>query len=114
MTTATAAPTAMESASESPHFFAIPVSKLVVMSFVTFGPYDLYWMYANWRLERYLVSLASMLALIPVQRAANALNARERPSVPPNDRFSALNWMGIVVGGLLVALAIWGTFLLPA
>lgn len=33
-------------------FFAVSVPKLAVMSLFTFGAYEVYWHYRNWRLER--------------------------------------------------------------
>jgi hypothetical protein len=46
----------------------------------------------------------------PGQRAANAVNAAERPLAATNARFTALDWLVVVLGGLCVALAVLGTF----
>jgi len=53
---------------------------------------------------------AGSLPLVPVQRAANAVNAAERPLAATNARFTALDWLVVVLGGLCVALAVLGTF----
>jgi hypothetical protein len=37
----------------SPLFFPVSILKLVVMSTVTFGFYELYWFYQNWKLVRH-------------------------------------------------------------
>ena len=36
----------------SPPFFPVSITKLVVMSVCTFGFYEVYWFYRNWRLAR--------------------------------------------------------------
>ena len=58
----------------------------------------------------WLVCLAGSIALVPVQRAANAVNAAERPRAATNARFTALNWVVVAFGGLCLALAVVGTF----
>ena len=35
-----------------PPFFAVPLWKLALMSFFTFGIYELYWFYRNWQRVR--------------------------------------------------------------
>jgi hypothetical protein len=55
-----------------------------------------------------MVSLFAVVALIPVQRHANLINAKASPGLAENRRFSALNWVGIVLGGLLLLAAIVG------
>jgi hypothetical protein len=57
----------------------------------------------------WMLCLASFAPLAVAQRTALAVNARERPDAPRNDRLTALNWLGIVVGGGLVTLAVLGT-----
>jgi hypothetical protein len=53
---------------------------------------------------------AGSLPLVPVQRAANAVNAAERSLAATNTRFTARDWLVVVLGGLCVALAVLGTF----
>ena len=36
-------------ADERPAFFAVSLSKLAIMSLVTFGIYEIYWFYQNWK-----------------------------------------------------------------
>jgi len=38
------------------------------------------------------------------------VNAAERPLAATNARFTALDWLVVVLGGLCVALAVLGTF----
>ena len=59
----------------------------------------------------------SMLAVIPVvvaQASINALNEAVAPDAPRNGTYSGLNVAGIVLGGLLLLLALLGTFFVPA
>jgi hypothetical protein len=51
------------------------------------------------------------LFLVPVQMHVNRLNAASSPSHDRNARFSLWNWLAIIFGGLLVMLAVAGTFL---
>ena len=66
-----------------------------------------------WRLPDpyWLVSYLSFVPLLPVQSAVNRLNSVAAPDAPRNDSYSGANVVMIVVGGLLLALAIFGTFL---
>jgi len=41
-----------EAAPQLPPFFAVPVWKLALMSFFTFGLYEFYWFYRNWQRVR--------------------------------------------------------------
>lgn len=61
----------------------------------------------------WLVSFAAVFVLLPVQIAANHINANVAPAHDRNTRFSAGNIATIVFGGLLVLLSIVGTFLPP-
>jgi hypothetical protein len=58
-----------------------------------------------------MVFLLAVVWLIPVQSYVNDVNAAVTPGHDRNARFSVWNWIGIVVGGLVVALAILGSFL---
>lgn len=154
------------------HFFATSIAKLIVLSLVTFGFYELYWFYKNWKSikEReqldispfwraffaplfcyslfteinraavhheakeipgpgilallwfllnvasrlpdpyWLVSFLSFLCLLPAQNSVNQINRIVAPKHNENRRFSPLNVIGVIIGGLLLALAILGTF----
>lgn len=59
----------------------------------------------------FLLAFASVLFLLPAQKAANALNVQADPDHDPNDTFTMWNKIFIVVGGLAVVLAIVGSFL---
>lgn len=61
----------------------------------------------------WLISLPAFVFFIPVQRAANQVNARVLPSHDPNESFTGANWAWILVGGSLLLLAVVGTFLAP-
>ena len=155
-----------------PPFFAVPVWKLALMSFFTFGIYEFYWFYRNWqrirvreqvnispfcraffgvifcyscfeRIKTYglargmtsgppillftalwiLATLArrlpaplwpifmvSVVFLLPVQAYANRINAQEMPTHDRNARLTGWNWGGIVIGGCVFALALFGLF----
>jgi hypothetical protein len=66
----------------------------------------------------FLISLVLLFAaasvLVPVQHAVNTINRVEVPDHDPNDRFTAANWLWIVVGGLFVALATLGSLVTAA
>ena len=166
-------PPPIPSEAAQPMFFPVSLLKLVVMSTVTFGIYELYWFYRNWKLIKqrtsrdimpfwraffafffcysffkevkdsaasrsvvvgfspgllavawigvtlcwrlpdpyWLVDTLAVLALLPVQKVVNEVNASFAPNHAPNVRFSGWNIAGIVFGGLLLVLAIIGTFL---
>lgn len=61
----------------------------------------------------WLIWIPNFVFFIPVQKAANQLNAQVVPSHDRNDSITAANWAWIVVGGLLFLLALVGTFLDP-
>ena len=66
---------------------------------------------AAWRLPDpyWLVSLLSFVPLLFVQRSVSALNAAVAPEADRNDRYSGLNVVAIVVGGIVLVAAIWAT-----
>ena len=66
-----------------------------------------------WRLPDpiWLVSLASFLPLIPVVRTVARINASAPAAEGTNSTYSALNIITIVVGGILLLLAIAGSFI---
>ena len=156
-----------------PLLFPVSSLKLVIMSTVTFGIYEIYWFYKNWKLIKQrkasdimpfwraffgilfcyscfkemqavaksrriefssspgllatvwiilmmawrlpdpfsLASWFTPLVLLPVQDATNRLNAAVAPGHNPNARFSGLNIVGIVAGGIFFILVIVATFL---
>jgi hypothetical protein len=60
-----------------------------------------------------LLSLLSVLYLLPAQRVANSINAVTDPGHDPNDTFSTWNKIAIVIGGIIVLFAIVGSFVSP-
>lgn len=169
-----AAPEPVRVWSDAPEIALHPMSvtKLVVMSLVSFGLYHIWWHYRNWKLRNdlrgrgvtpalraifsplfayslfedveeevrrwgmgvgwnavflgimyflsnaatrlpepfWIAGLAAVFILVPVQRSINAANAASSRPAPVNDRFSAANIAGIVLGGILLFLALIGTF----
>lgn len=156
----------------TPFYFAVSITKLVVLYLTTFGLYQVVWFYWHWRTikerERadlrpvlravfavffcyslfsrirdtasrvsaassfsagacattwilltltarlpsayWLVTLASFLPLIPVQRAANQINQRLSPGHDPNGRFTGWNILVIVLGSIFFALVLVSLF----
>jgi hypothetical protein len=82
-------------------FFAVSPLKLVLMSTVTMGLYEVFW----------LPEFLAPLPLIPVQVGVNRLNAVVARDHVRNTRFSAWNIARLVVGGIFFVLAVVGTFL---
>jgi len=153
-----------------PSWFVVGPAKLVAMSIVTLGLYQIYWFYQQWRRVRDsgedvwplprsifgvifgyslfqhvmqsaranvapaagpgglavayillciasnlplpfgLVALLSVLPLAAVQRVANAVAERDFPGADPNSKLTAANWIGIALGGALLALVAYGAF----
>jgi hypothetical protein len=60
-----------------------------------------------------LIGLFAFVFLLPVQAYANRVNVAESPDADPNARFSAGNWIAIVIGGLVLTLAVIGTLSPP-
>jgi hypothetical protein len=58
-----------------------------------------------------LVVFVAVFALVPVQAAANTVNAAVAPAHDRSSRFTAWNWVTIVLGGLLFLLSLVGSFL---
>ena len=61
----------------------------------------------------WLVYFVSIFVLTNVQAAINASNLAASPNHDQNARFSAWNWVAVVLGGLVFVLAVIGTFLPP-
>jgi|SRR5688572_4361943 hypothetical protein len=59
-----------------------------------------------------LIALISIVFLIPVQQAANRVNEFLVPCHDRNDRFTALNIVAVIIGGLLLATVVVGAFVL--
>jgi hypothetical protein len=59
----------------------------------------------------WLISLASVLFLLPAQMQANQINATMAPDHVPNSKFTLWNWVALVFGGILLALGVMGAFL---
>lgn len=57
-----------------------------------------------------LISYFAVLFLLPAQAHANRVNAERAPSHDRNARFTAWNWVAIVVGGIFLLLVLVGTF----
>lgn len=159
-------------AHSTPVFYAVSMSKLLVLSGATFGLYTIYWMHRNWQLYRQrtgepispflrsafavifayqlfkhiddqaevwktrrvaagplaifwvataflsrlpepfmFMALLSILALLPVQRAVNELNAVAAPGHDANTRFRGWNWVAVFLGLPFWALVLIGTLL---
>ncbi len=162
-------------AGEAPAFTLFPVAphKLAIMSICTFGVYELYWAYHQWKRIRlnggeslspfwravfapfwgfslfkhvegiaagrhvhfewsggaigllylilniswrlpdpyWLVSFATFVPLVIVQRSINVLNAAEETKEDPNTSYTAANIVVIAIGGLLFLLGVLATFM---
>ncbi len=160
------------STSSEAYFFAVSPIKLTLMSFCTFGLYELFWFYKNWVIIRertgknllafvraffapiwayscfkhiktsainhnleasisigllavayfilsvlwqlpdpyWLVSCFTFTCLLPANDLAIKLNAQLTPEFN-NNKFSAWNWVALVLGGSFFILAIIGTFM---
>jgi hypothetical protein len=57
------------------------------------------------------VSFLSIVVLLPVQVAANAINAQLAPDHDRNARFTAGNIVAVVIGGLSLLIAVCGSLL---
>jgi hypothetical protein len=65
-----------------------------------------------WRLPSawWLVGLLTFIPILAVQRVVNDINRVAAPDADRNARFGGWNIFGLVVGGILLALALVGTF----
>jgi len=67
-----------------------------------------------WRLPGpwWLIGFGSLIPMIPVQRAAQRVNERHATSTAEdrNDNYSTVNVVTIIIGGILLVVAIVGTF----
>jgi hypothetical protein len=80
---------------------------------ISAGPLAMLWIVATllWKLPDpyWLVTYLSILVLVPVQWAVNDLNAVASPGHDANTRFTAWNWVAVLLGLPFFALAIIGT-----
>ena len=60
----------------------------------------------------WFISIGSFLAFLPVLRTVNAINATTQAAEGVNNEFSGANFIVILIGGLMLLLAIVGTFML--
>jgi hypothetical protein len=60
-----------------------------------------------------LILLLSTLFLLPVQAMANRVNATVAPNYDSKEKFSTLNWVAVIFGGLFTTLAIIGSLFPP-
>ena len=76
------------------------------------GPLTVGWIAASlaWRLPEpyYLIGFLSPLLLVPAQQHVNRINGLVAPNHDKNTRLSAWNWLGVVAGGIIIALAVVG------
>ena len=65
-----------------------------------------------WRLPEpyWLVSFLAFVPLIPVQNTVNEINRKLAPQADRNTRFSGWNVAAFILSGIVVALALIGTF----
>jgi hypothetical protein len=149
----------------------VSLLKLTVLSIVTFGIYELFWFYQQWKCIRrredispfwrtffsgvtsfglfkriandanasdvrvsfnpvvagalvmvlsassrlpqpwWLVSVLSFAPVLPVQATLNRLNAQLAPDADRNERWTASNYVVLVLGTLFLGLAILGTYI---
>jgi hypothetical protein len=59
----------------------------------------------------WLVTYLSVLFLLPAQAYANRVNEAVTPGHDPNARFSAWNWIAVVIGGGFFVLILIGSFM---
>jgi len=59
----------------------------------------------------WLISYLAILFLLPAQQLANRVNAQEAPDHDRNERYSGWNIAAIVGGGLLLVMAVFGSFI---
>lgn len=78
-----------------------PLAAAWIIATLLFNLPDPYW----------LLGFPGLLFLLPVQQAVNSLNQAVAPAHDPNARFGAWNWVAVAVGGPILLLAIYGTFL---
>ena len=61
----------------------------------------------------WLVTFGAAFVLLPVQSAIDAINRDVAPGHDPNARFTAWNWVAVILGGPFFLFAVYATFYLP-
>ena len=61
----------------------------------------------------WMITFLSVFVLLPVQGAINSINRQEAPDSDPNSRFSAWNWLAVVLGLPMLALMVYATLFIP-
>ena len=78
------------------------------------GAYTVGWVITTitWKLPQpyWLIAFLSIVFVVPVQAYVNRINKTVVPDHDPNAKFSAWNWVAIVVGGIIFILAMIGMF----
>ena len=69
----------------------------------------------TWRLPDpwWLISMLAFIPMMPVVRTIQELHAPEPASEGQNGRYSGANIAWIIIGGIFLLLAVWGTFYPP-
>lgn len=111
-------------------YFPVSLLKLGIMSVATFNVYQIYWSYKNWKSAQHLANsnanapiraffygLTSYWLFKHIRDHAQSLApdvllpaGQLAPEADPNARFSGWNIAGVILGGLLVAFAVFGAF----
>jgi len=92
--------------SEDTPFFAVSVIKLLVMSICTFGFYELYWFYQNWR----RIKMREQRNILPVARALFTVIfcypcfTRIRDYEAPSNKGAALAAGPLAIGWILTTM----------
>jgi hypothetical protein len=76
------------------------------------GPLAIGWIGTSlaWRLPEpyFLLGFLSPLLLVPAQQHINRINALVAPDHDKNSRFSAWNWLAVVIGAIFLGLVLLG------
>jgi hypothetical protein len=76
------------------------------------GPLAIGWIGASlaWRLPApyFLIGFLAPFLLVPAQQHINRINALVAPDHDKNSRFSAWNWLAVVIGAIFLGLVMLG------
>jgi hypothetical protein len=75
----------------------------IFLSFLGFAPTAVVW-----------VSLTAVFLLLPIQHTINQINQKATPTVPPNNQFTPLNFLALLIGSLVWGILLSALFLPPA